>query len=188
MGNRYDLPAETHGVAYFASSLVAGFGEVLARFRPDPKLAAVLKADQGFMDHGGVPRDWRYRRSAVRIIVDPAIEFLDVESAPTVDHLRDELALGLASLGYDDLSDEMIHGRDRRVTRLISAWTYAQHDATGRARYGGIRYLSWLNAEWECWSIFGDVVDGVTVAETRPITLDMPELVEVAGKYGITVH
>lgn len=68
-GNRFDSPAGTYGVRYFATTLAGCFGEILARFRADPTLAKVIGEEwreRGFMDVGDIPADWRQRRTAVR--------------------------------------------------------------------------------------------------------------------------
>lgn len=43
-------------------------------------------------------------------------------------------------------------------------------DADDRLKYGGIRYLTRLSSEWECWAPFEDVA--LEEQERRPITRD----------------
>lgn len=191
-GNRFDSSTNDYGVLYFASNLNGCFGETLARLRPGTHLIATIAdewRDMHFMDVGAVPADWRNRRTAISVrVMDPDAVFLDVEALRTHQHLRKELALGLAALGYDDLDVAILRGADRRVTRLVSEWawraTKSEDDPT--PVYAGIRYLSRLSNKWECWAVFDDVALDVT--EKRPITLDMPELTAVAKEYGLTVH
>lgn len=189
--NRFDSQDGTFNVLYFATSLEGCFGETLARFRPDPLLKALLQEEwraNHFMEVGAVPADWRYRRTAVRAMeADPPLPFLDLDSVHTLQFLRDELALGLASLGVHDLDTSVVRSGDRRVTRLISSWAYnvAQEEADD-PRYAGIRYASRLNSEWECWAVFDRV--HLVPLEIVPITPEMPSLQRVADIFDLRVH
>lgn len=55
-GNRFDSPTQDYRVCYLATALEGCFGETLARFRPNPRLAAVAH-EEGFMSTGEVPAD-----------------------------------------------------------------------------------------------------------------------------------
>lgn len=187
-GNRFDSPSGNYRVLYFGSTLAACFGETLARLRPDTKLLSLVEDEWkhlGFMDVGHVPADWRHRRSAVQVSLAPDAPFVDVEATATREYLRAELATGLAALGHAELDISTVRGPDRRVTRMISEWTYNAVDDEGFARYQGIRYLSRLEDGWECWAVFDDAE--ITVNETLPITMGMPELVEVAELFGLRI-
>lgn len=188
-GNRFDSPNGDYGVLYFGSTLRGCFGEVLARKRPDPTLAALVEDDwrgHHFMEIGSVPRDWRDRRSAVKVQLPEDFVYLDVDHPDTHQVLRHELALGLAALGYDDLNIGIVRGDDRRVTRLISQWAWSQGGQGGEAIYDGLRYASKIDSAWECWAVFDDAA--LTVLDTKPITLSMPDLVDIANYYCIRVH
>ena len=52
--------------------------------------------------------------------------------------------------------------------------------------YAGIRYLSRLNSEWECWAVF----DHVAIRELtrRPILANDAALKRIAKLYGLTVY
>ena len=116
--------------------------------------------DGGYMAPGCVPADWRLGRLAVRAIIDgaaspPDTRFLDVEALETREQLRVDLGAILAFYGYSDLDVAVVRGSDRRVTRFISQYAFSLLDVAG------IRYLSRLNSEWECWAVF----DGVPLVE-----------------------
>jgi hypothetical protein len=188
-GNRFDSPTQDYRVCYFASTLEACFGETLARFRPNPRLSAIA-GEEGFMAIGEVPADWRHRRLAVRVMPAPSarletIRFLDVEAAETRAVLRAELGDLLAFYGYADLDVPTVRGGDRRVTRWIGRWAYQSRDEQDRPVFAGIRYLSRLSTEWECWVLFEDVP--LDEQERRPILRDDPELQRVADLYGLAV-
>lgn len=58
VGNRFDSPDGSYDVLYFGTTLAGCYGETLARFRPDPRLLAVVEADwreHGFMAVGQCP-------------------------------------------------------------------------------------------------------------------------------------
>jgi hypothetical protein len=176
-------------VLYFGSDLQTCFGETLARFRPKIDLLALVQQEweeRGFMAVGTVAADWRQRRSAVHVRLRPGLRFLDVESPQTHQFLRHELALGLSSIGLDDLDVATVRGRDRRVTQLISEWAYMAEGDEG-PKYGGIRYESRIRSGWECWALFDDEDLEIEVLETLPVTPDMPALIEVAELFNLQI-
>ncbi len=188
-GNRFDSPTKDYRVCYFASTLDGCFGETLSRFRPNPRLAAAAQ-EEGFMSTGEVPADWRHRRLAIRVTPTPSsrlptIRFLDVEAAETRAVLRDELGELLAFYGYTDLDIPTVRGGDRRITRWIGRWAYNQRDEEDRPVFAGLRYLSRLSSEWECWAVFEDVA--LIEQELRPILRHDEALSRVASLYGLTV-
>ena len=190
-GHRFDSPLGNYGVLYFATRLEGCFGETLARFRPDVELVAVIRPDWrslNFMAPGNIPADWRHRRLAVRATPADGSEavFLDVESSATRAVLREELAPALVALGVDDLDVPTIRGGDRRVTRIVSFWAWSQRQDDGRPRYSGIRYVSRLSSDWECWAIFDRV--STRELERRQVTHEMAELKAVVDLWGLTVH
>jgi hypothetical protein len=197
-GNRFDSPTGGYGVRYFATTLDGCFGEILARFRTDPVLSRVIGSewlDLGFMDVGDIPADWRQRRTAVRVAL-PAkgqnakfpdgIRFLDVEAVETREAMRPDFEPLLAFYKYTDLDIPVVRGRDRRMTRYISQWAFDQTDDQGRPLYAGIRYLSRLNNDWECWAVFDDV--GLEELDRRPILGEDAAFHRVAKLYGLTPH
>lgn len=188
-GNRFDSSTGDFGVLYFGTTLDACFGETLARLRPSIEVIAQVREEWeqlGFMAVGAVPADWRTRRTAVsvRLDADP-FPFLDVEHPETHTFLRRELALGLSALGYQDLDVSVLRGPDRRVTRLVAEWAFRQSGEHGEPLYAGIRYLSRVCSDWECWAVFDDV--DLVPLETKPITLDMPALQRVAAAFELQV-
>jgi hypothetical protein len=190
-GNRFDSPTGDYRVTYFGTTLDACYGETLARFRPDPALVEALGADAGFMLPGEVPADWRHRRLAVQVRVADTDRmrtafpdgptFLDVEDVQSRRRLASELADLLAYYGYDDLDVPTVRGRDRRITRWISRHAYDL-----RPQVAGIRYLSRLNSEWECWAVF-DTAELLEVSR-KPLLLSDDALVRVRGIFGLTIY
>ena len=72
---------------------------------------------------------------------------------------------------------------------LLSRCIYEQTDDLGRPTFAGIRYESRLNAEWECWAIFHDRMDGRhSPGFPETITPDHPALCEVAAQYHLSIE
>jgi hypothetical protein len=188
-GNRFDSPLASYSALYFCSKLQGCFGETLARYRPDPSIVPLIQGEwssEGFMPPGEIPADWRLRRLAVRAKVAAGTKFLDVESIKTRAFLERRLAPILATFSASDLDVATIRSGDRRITRFISLWAWSQTDEEGLPLYGGIRYLSRLNSEWECWGLFDRLA--TEEIERRAITRNMRELKEVAKLWGLTVY
>jgi hypothetical protein len=192
-GNRFDSPLGSYRVSYFSTTLDGCFGETLARYRPDVSRLGEIGAewrDLGFMPLGELPADWRNRRLAVKVqFSNPhhpgRAKFLDVEHLDTRERMRVELAQILSLLGYDDLDVATVRGGDRRVTRAISWWAHQYRDDEGRPLFAGVRYLSRLDNDWECWAVFDDV--DLEELSRQPILREDHALLRVANHYGIRV-
>lgn len=188
VGNRFDSPVAEYGVLYFGSDLETCYAETLARFRPDLELIAYVRDEwkkRGFVEAGCVPADWRHRRVAVRVNLLGSLPFLDLESPDTLEFLRIELADRLLAFGYTDFDMGVVCGSDRRVSRIISQWTYDEIDEDENPRYGGIRYMSRIAPEYECWACFEDC--SIEILEQRAISEDDPHLLKIAKRYGLKV-
>lgn len=189
-GNRFDSLLGNYGVLYCATALSGCYTEVLARFRPSPRLRSVVADEwdeRGWMRIGSLPASWRERTRVVRLAVDASSPpFLDVENADTRAYLERKLGPGLAYLGVDHLDVPVIRREDRRVTRMISQWAWGATDDDGVPMFSGIRYLSKLDTDEECWAIFDDV--GLRTLSERPVDPDHPELRRVLDRYGLILH
>jgi hypothetical protein len=158
IGNRFDSALGNFRVWYFATTLDGCYGETLAALRPDPTLLAALDGeDDAYFPLGEIAADWRQRRIAVRASFPEGRPFLDVEDVSTREVLRDELPWLLAELGLDGIDVAAIRGKDRRLTRWISQWTWHKRDEPGHLNFAGIRFCSRINTDWECWAVFEDV-------------------------------
>lgn len=92
----------------------------------------------------------------------------------------------LAYYGREDLDVATVRGDDRRITRWIAKWALDALDDKGRRMFAGVRYLSRLDTEWECWAVFDDV--GLAEVERGPITRQNPDLLSIARDHSLTVH
>jgi len=188
VGNRFDSPVGSYGVLYFGKDLETCYAETLARFRADVKVIAEIRKEwkeRNFVEIGSVPADWRFQRVAVRVSMTGSLPFLDLESADTLEFLRVALADQLVALSYTDVDMGVVCGTDRRVTRLISQWAYDEVDEDDNSVYGGIRYMSRVAPEYECWAAFEDC--SIEVLEERGISEDDSHLKKIAKRYGLRV-
>ena len=187
-GNRFDSPTGTYGVLYFGSELVDCFGETLGRLRPEAAVAELVRRDwraSGFMDPGAIAADWRHRRLAVRAVVSDSRPFLDVESAATHRVLFKALAPALLALGHADLDVSVIDSQQVTLVFVAVPGAYDQVGDDGNPRYAGLRYISHISSDWECWCVFGDC--GLSEVERLTIGLDTPGLKDAAELLGLRV-
>lgn len=187
--NRFDSITGTYSVLYFATELEGCYGETLARFRPDPKIEQLISREWdelGFMAVGSVPADWRVQRQAVKVKFPRGSRFLDIEAMPTREVLRTELADLLALHGHNDFDVALARGPHRAITRAASEWSHWQTDENGIPRYAGIRYLSRLNSDWECWAVFDRTP--ITPVATKPVFAADEPLKTIAKTYKLRVY
>lgn len=86
---------------------------------------------------------------------------------------------------YEDLDVAIVRGADRRITRWIGKWAYDQRDDDGLPVFAGVRYLSRLNSDWECWAVFEHAQ--IEEVERKPILRTDTGLANVARLYDLTV-
>ena len=188
-GNRYDVPGVR--TLYFSSTLIGCYTKVLAPLRPKPELRELVEAEWSASSHfkpGWVTASWRHRRTEVKVKISHEYEFLDVEDVDTLDVLSGQLTPALAALGHSDLDFGLIHGPDRRVTRLIAAWAEQVvandkgDDGDDQLRFAGIRYRSRLNQDELCWAVWSDGVE-IAEVERRAVERESVELRQVSERF-----
>ncbi|MGB7980260.1 MAG: RES family NAD+ phosphorylase [Candidatus Nanopelagicales bacterium] len=187
-GNRFDIPGA--GVLYAADTVRGCYVETLARFRPSPRILAEIAHDGDYMNAGAIPAAWREDRVLAQITVDPdGPAFVDIDTSRTLTHLagQPELRTALDALGVTDLDRGALYTSNRRVTRLLALWIYAQTDDTGTGRYAGLRYQSRLGKQHTCWAIFEDRTT-LTQLTYHAITRTDLDLKKVADNWSLTIH
>lgn len=185
-GHRFDLVDS--GVIYCATQLQGSFAEVLSPFRktPSTRIHIDQNVDSGLMNLGGIPADWRERRSIFLIDCVEPLPFLDIENPKTLSFFDHELVKELFEIGINfPLDISLIRGSNRRLTRAISVWAANQMDEDGESLYSGIRYKSRLG-DWECWAIFEETE--VKIVRIQEIKRANPDLLAVADLYQLTIH
>lgn len=171
-GNRWDDPAGSYRVLYAASERLGAFIEVLARFRPDPRVAAGLaevRGDAGrALPPGAVPVSWLRNRRIGEATISGA--FADVGHSTSLAQIRRQLGARLARHRLPDLDGAAIRLRaPRRLTQEISRWVYAQTAPDGGRAFAGISYLSRLGDELRNWAIF----EPASAREARALPRDV---------------
>lgn len=121
--------------------------EVLAGFRPDPRLAAEL--DEVIEDEedevlypsirpGEVPREWLDARAAAR--AELSGNYCAVTASATVSALYPHFVAKALSLGLTDFDASALKdARPRQLTQAVAAWLYdttTVDGATFRSRHG----------------------------------------------------
>ncbi|MGY1583749.1 RES family NAD+ phosphorylase [Streptomyces sp. MN13] len=179
----------TYGMLYCASDLAGCFAEALAHFRVDPVIRGLMsdaEPNSDLMGIGQVPTSWREERILVRLVPPADASFLDVDSDETRKVLATELETEFSKWGVSaPLTDEHIHGKDRRIARQIAAWAVAERNEQGHQRFQGIAYRSGYGGR-QCWAILRDTP--LQEVERRIIRIEAAELQEVAREYGLTVR
>jgi hypothetical protein len=155
-GNRWDDPDGQYRVLYASTQRLGTFIETLARFRPDPAVAAELAsmedADDGLvMAPGQVPKSWLDKRRIGAAQVDG--EFADVGHSEWLVWLHRRFAGMLIRLGIRELDASALRSAARPLTQAISRRIY-ELTIEGERRFAGIAYLSRLGDEFQNWAIF----------------------------------
>ena len=142
--------------------------------------------EKGFMLVGSVPADWRSKRLLVKAQLTGKFFDVEADGSRVILEQQTGLARDLASYGVTTLDVAAIRGADRRVTRRISQWVHDQTDADGVPVYAGIRYLSRMDTNWECWAVFER--SPITELERHIITPGNVDLLVVTKRWNIVVH
>lgn len=190
-GNRFDSATGRFGVLYFGTDLETCFAETIARFRPSEVAAQVVREEwraepAKYMAIGAVPADWRMTRVAIHVCLPKTVLFLDLEDIASRNFLEEELSTQLVMLGEPRLDIATIRGHNRDITRAISEWAYGL-DQINKQQVAGIRYISRMGNDWECWAVFDKVVSDIEVVEYHPILPNDQALLDVASAYDLTV-
>ncbi len=173
-GNRFDDPGKEDGipeaaqfrVVYAATQREGAFAETIAHFRPDLEALAALAriADDAPMGKrplvGTIPARWRQIRGVGRIVLDPALRFVDVTHPDTLAEIRATFAGFAAESGYRDIDLSAVTSGDRRLTQRMARYIYERVSDMGAPAFAGIRYVSRHSAAWECWALFSDRLVG----------------------------
>ena len=191
-GGRFDDPRGRRGVPssgryrvlYLASHPSAAFAETVARFRPSLETTAQIGGHTG---RGIISREWRAARRIGATVVFSELPCVDLEHADTLQALRPVLAPVAARLGVEDIDLGAMAGPQREVTQEAAWHIYQQRDVTGRPLFAGLRYVSRLNAHWECWAIFADRLRQRRL-KVELISADDPHLYEAARLLNLAVQ
>lgn len=193
-GNRFDDPSARHGVApanrfrmlYLATTSAGAFGETIARRRPS--LVALAQAGVAAVPRTSISASWRQtRRLGITVLMTP-LPFVDVTATASLAVLRPALAAIAMELDLPDVDLSAVTGPARQLTQEAARYIYDQHDAAGAPCYAGVRYVSRLNPDWECWAVFVDRLRHRVVRSGEIIRADDPGLHEAAALLGLGIE
>lgn len=195
-GGRWDDPDSQYRVLYLGASRYGCYLEVLAQFRPDPKVLALYEAlapddaDQGYptVPQGVVPAEWldgRIVGSAAMIGM-----FVPVGTADVLAWLRRHVAGLLIAHRIPDLDGAAIRSADRAFTQDLSRWLYAWSGHGGP--FDGVEFESRHGNRLEMWAVFerdGDAETSHLLTDTRhgPINRDDRDLQRALAVHGLTI-
>lgn len=150
---------DLHGnfrTVYAGSTLKACLYEVLAGFRPDPRIAAeldeIVEDDEGHVLHptlrsGEVPREWLDARTAA--CAELSGNYCAVTAAATISALYPHFVARALSLGLSDFDAVALKdARPRQLTQAIASWLY---DTT---TIDGVTFNSRHGDDLQLWAIF----------------------------------
>jgi len=167
---RWDSPVpHSYRTTYAASTPEGALLEVLARFRPDPAVAAAMAeitVDPVDSDlhptvrAGVVPDDWFTVRMLATAHLDGT--YCDVAHSETVAALWADFAdRAINSDGLPDFDGSALQNAHARpLTQAISARLYAITLDDDAPALDGIRFLSRFGADQELWTVFEQPSDG----------------------------
>jgi hypothetical protein len=184
---RYSL--YSYNMLYCASTPAGCYAEAHASFRVGPRIRHLM-GEAGAnnpqqMALGHIPTSWRDERILVRLVPTNQAQFLDIETEETRAVLAADLKEELSALGITgELTDDNLHGPNRRITRQIAAWAVTQRNAEGHQLVQGITFRSGYGGR-RCWAIIGGTE--LTEVERCAIRVEDVALREVADEYGLTV-
>lgn len=182
-GNRFDVVGG--GVIYCGTNVKVCFAETVGRFRPTVKMRALMEQEEpGFVMCGGVPQNWRDQRTIVAVNLADPLPFIDIDDPITHEYLNSVMADELSGLGVETLDVGNVRGANRLITRAAASWAYWAENADG-PMYSGIRYMSRVLPDEECWAVF----EGTQIVEAsrRAIEINDPDLKAVADPWGLRI-
>ena len=187
-GNRFDDPVGEYRVLYASTQRLGAFLETLARFRPDPAIAAEQISgdprDQEFGTGpaGAVPARWLEGR--VLGVARCDATFADVGHGRSLASLRVALAASVVRHGLDDLDAAAIRLRaPRRFTQEISRHVYTCTTADGSRAFQSIHYLSRLGDDIGNWAICEPAL--IDALDSEDLRRDDPDLTQALELFGL---
>lgn len=185
-------PNDRFRVVYCSTQRAGAFGETVAQFRESIQLLAlmqdVIDEERALSNNppGVIPAHWRAQRRVGTAALDPSLQFVDISAAATMTHLREVLARQAAHLGLNDIDLSAVTGAQRLLTQEASRYINECCDKDGVPLYAGIRYLSRLHSQWECFAVFADRMEHVPYPQESIFPND-PGLVEAASVLGLVL-
>lgn len=189
-GGRFDDPHVEYATLYCASSAYGALLEKLCPLRPIPELAAQYNSA---LDDDVDPEFDRPPTGATFPVgfgdanvmgtatIDPDRRFLDVED-PENHRLLEQLGGQplLRLLGVGRIDRGTFDANDRTLTRRVARELY---DLAGD-EIAGLRYISAIDAEVECWAIWERTKPRLHDRDIEPFDTTTPDLLAVMAFLG----
>ena len=193
--NRFDDPSGQFLVRYLATTLRGALLEVLAGFRTSPALERRLAEVTGvegpdeLEPAGVVPAGLLARLQVARIGTSLATTwFVNVAATASQTvlgaHPVVDSALAASGLGTPGRPVQLDAGTialagplGRRITQVVARVVYTETDA------GGLRYVSRVDLDEECWAVFDTVEVWTNAAE--PLAPEDPALASACAALGL---
>lgn len=195
-GNRWDDAEGKFATVYCASRAETAFGEVIARYRerpglleriddfltqaPDPEYDPLLSP-------GVVPAEFFDGRWIGHVTVDSAVRFVDVDDPATHTAVDVTLRRALREYGVKKIDRSTFLASDRRVTRTIASRYHWLGQTPDHASWRGLRYLSRLAPDWECWAIWEPSPLLTSRLVVEKVTREHPALRAAAQRLNVRV-
>jgi hypothetical protein len=193
-GSRWDDPLGQFATLYCASTAEAAFAETIARYRErgglleriDTFLSGSPDPDYDFeLEPGKVPGDYFEDRYLGHVQVDGEARFVDLEHADTHTAGRHGLLPQLREFGVTRFDRGTVASPDRRVTRTIARYYHELSRKPDHQSWRGLRYLSRLDAGWECWAVWEPTPLSTTISHITTVTRTHPALHGAAARLGL---
>lgn len=181
---------------YVGASRYSCYLEVLAAFRPDPKILALYAAltpddaDQGCptVPLGLVPGEWLDERVAATTTMNG--RFVPVGSTGVLTWLRPRVAGLMIAHRIPDLDGAAIRSADRSFTQALSRWLYGYSGSGGP--FDGVESESRHGNRLMLWALFERDTDSdtsrlVTDRKQRPISRTDPDLRRALRVHGLAI-
>jgi hypothetical protein len=191
-GNRWDDPDSTYRVLYSGNTQLACYLECLARFRPDPLVAAALAAIEddppilpATAAAGVLPADWASSRRMGRAQITVGV-FADVATAESLGLLNQALPFDLIAFGLDELDAAAIRAKaPRALTQRIGRYV-SRANRAGGGLFAGVYYRSRLGDNLDNFALF-EGLDRWEIQDqvSEPIRVNDPEFQEALHVLGV---
>lgn len=177
---RWDAPAGEYRTVYAGSTYLACLVEVLARFRPDPRLVDIIgsiiedevdAAIYSTSDAGTVPPSWFQARRIARAELTGA--YCDVSHSSTIAALRPAfVSAAVSEFGLADFdASALLNSGPRQLTQTIGRFIYElPHE--DRAAFDGVRFVSRHGADLTLFAIFERSDDHIRSKHLSSMTIE----------------
>ncbi len=195
-GNRWDDPDGSYSTLYCATTAECSFAETIARYREkkdllekiDKFLSGPADVEYDFeVTPGVVPEDYVANRTLGHADVEDNSNFVDVDHTDTHGVISKGIRPLLDTFDLASVNHNVVCSRDRRISRPIARCLYGCAQTTDYHNVFGIRYVSRLSDEWECWAMWEPTPLLLGTASEEPVTWDNTDLQNAAKKLGLSL-